>query len=56
MRLLQRLLNPEVLKRDRSVQYKGGFVGRYKLTDDRLKRVVQDNLELNSTFSDVRGK
>ena len=54
---VMRLLGTPSLKAaTRKERYNGGFVGRFKLTEDRLKKVVADIIELCNCFGAFRGR
>lgn len=53
---LMRLLAPENVRKltskdKREKEYKGGFSSKYKLTEDRLKKLVADVVEMGNCFS-----
>ena len=46
-----RLLGTPGIKSDKKEKYTGGFSSRFKLTEERLKRVVADIVELCNGFA-----
>jgi Exocyst complex component Sec6/PH domain len=47
---LGRLLNADALKKDRKSGFVGGFSSRFKLNEDRLKKLVADVVEVGNCF------
>lgn len=50
-----RLLAPDLVRKDKGSKdmFKGGFTSKYKLTEDRLKKLVGDVVEMGNCFSQV---
>jgi hypothetical protein len=46
-----RLVNPENVSKVFGVKYAGGFSSRFKLTEDRLRRLNADEMELQRCFA-----
>ena len=57
-----RLLSPEIVKKAtyaatkeaKNKEFKGGFSSKFKLNEDRLRRVVADIVEMGNCFGQVR--
>jgi hypothetical protein len=48
---LLRLLVPETLRKDKKNPFKGGFSRSFKVTEDRLKQIAHDVVEIGRCFS-----
>jgi hypothetical protein len=49
---LQRLLNSDILKKDKKIGFAGGFLtGKFKLSEGRLTKIVADAVELSNCFA-----